>query len=77
MYKNLQNIQKMAELNVLSASTKGAFSFGILDLKCLIIYFVAHKGIDPVQFIRPSSADTFMFLLMAFRIFFMVFISFN
>lgn len=65
----------MTELNVLSALTKGAspLAFWISNVEC---YFVAHKGIDPVQFIKPSSADTFMFLLMAFRIFFITFISF-
>ena len=65
----------MTELNVLSASTKGAillWHFG--SEMSNVCYFVAHKGIDPVQFIKPSSADTFMFLLMAFRIFFIVFI---
>ena len=64
----------MTELNVLPASTKGVilwyFEFQILSN----FYFVAHKGMDPVQFIKPSSADTFMFFLIAFRILFIVFI---
>ena len=65
----------MTELNVLSASTKGAillWHFGSQILNNF--YFVAHKGMDPVQFIKPSSADTFMFFLIAFRILFIVFI---
>ena len=48
------------------------FEFQILSN----FYFVANKGMDPVQFIKPSSADTFMFFLITFSILFIVFIFF-